>query len=137
MACAGRFLEKRMLQNRVWRVSTMQKGLSFATVLLCAVLLLTGCNGSSATYTAGTYTAAAEGYAGAVRVEVEFDENSILSVKVTGQNETAGIGDKAFEALPGKIVEAQTYEVDAVSTATVTSAAIKAAVKDCMEQAKR
>ncbi|SET93073.1 FMN-binding protein [Lacrimispora sphenoides] len=103
---------------------------------LCILALFAGCGGSSDTYKAGTYTAAAEGYAGDVEVEVEFDQDSLLSVKITDHNETVGIGDRAIEELPAKIVEELTWEVDAVASATVTSDAIKTAVKDCIEQAK-
>ena len=115
----------------------MKKLLLGAAAPLCALLLLSGCGGDDAApaYTAGTYTASAAGYSGDVTVQVEFDETSILSVTVTGQTETESIGGKAIEELPGKMVEAQTWEVDAVSTATVTSEAVKAAVKDCVEQA--
>ncbi len=114
----------------------MKKKTLVMAAALCILTLLAGCGGSSDTYKAGTYTAAAEGYDGDVEVEVEFDQDSILSVKVTDHNETVGIGDRAIEELPPKIVEELTWEVDAVTSATVTSDAIKAAVKDCMEQAK-
>ncbi|MSS08870.1 FMN-binding protein [Clostridium sp. WB02_MRS01] len=71
------------------------KRVTFAiATALCILALLAGC-GNADTYKAGTYTAAAVGYAGVVEVEV-----------------------------------------DAVASATVTSDAIKAAVKDCIEQAK-
>ncbi|WP_313583849.1 FMN-binding protein [Lacrimispora sp.] len=103
---------------------------------LCILALLAGCRGSADTYKAGTYTAAAEGYSGDVEVEVEFDQDSLLSVKVTDHNETVGIGDRAVEELPAKIVEELTWEVDAVASATMTSDAIKTAVKDCIEQAR-
>jgi len=114
----------------------MKKMALAITAALCILALLAGCSGSTDTYKAGTYTAAAEGYAGEVEVEVEFDQDSFLSVKVTDHNETVGIGDRAIEELPSKIVEELTWEVDAVASATVTSDAIKAAVKDCIEQAK-
>jgi fumarate reductase flavoprotein subunit len=111
--------------------------LIFITAILCVLALFPGCETSAGTYDAGTYTATAEGYSGDLTVEVEFDKDSILSVKVTDQNETAGFGDRAIEELTKKITEAQTYEVDAVTSATVTSDAIKAAVKDCVRQAER
>lgn len=104
-------------------------------IAAASLLLLTACGNSSGTYKAGTYTATAAGYGGDVTVEVKFDRDSILSVTVTEQNETAGIGDRAVEELPDQIVQAQTWKVDAVSTATVTSDAVKTAVRDCMEQA--
>jgi len=114
----------------------MKKMALAITAALCILALLAGCSGSTDPYKAGTYTAAAEGYAGEVEVEVEFDQDSFLSVKVTDHNETVGIGDRAIEELPDKIVEELTWEVDTVASATVTSDAIKAAVKDCIEQAK-
>lgn len=115
----------------------MKKMIALTAAVLCMVSLFAGCGSKPEIYNSGTYTAAAEGYAGDVAVEVEFDKTSILSVKVTDHNETVGFGDRAMEELPGKIVEAQTWEVDAISSATVTSDAIKAAVKDCMSQAKK
>ena len=51
------------------------------------------------------------------------------------EHETKDFGAPAIDTLPGRIVEAQTHEVDAVSSATFTSEAIKAAVKSCVEQA--
>lgn len=107
------------------------------TAVLCVASMLAGCGGKPELYNAGTYTATAVGYTGNVTVEVEFDKASILSVKVTDHNETVGYGDRAAEELPKKIVEAKNWEVDAISSATITSDAIKAAVKDCMVQAEK
>jgi fumarate reductase flavoprotein subunit len=98
-------------------------------------MVLFGCNKTPGAYKAGTYTASAAGYGGALRVEVEFDRNAILSVTVTEEHETKEFGPLAIGALPGRMVEAQTYDIEAVSSATLTSEAIKAAVKDCVEQA--
>ncbi|MDR2051854.1 MAG: FMN-binding protein [Treponema sp.] len=114
----------------------MKMTVALAAAVLCILTLSAGCRKSSGAYNAGVYTATAKGYAGDVTVEVTFDRDSILSVKVTDQNETAGFGDRAIGELPKKIVETQTYEVDGFTSATVTSNAIKAAVKDCVEQAK-
>lgn len=114
----------------------MKKIITMAMPVLCTVALMTGCGGSSL-YNAGTYTASAEGYNGTVTVEVEFNEKSIVAVNVTEQDETAKIGERAVEELPDKIVKAQSNEVDAITGATVTSNAIKSAVKDCMGQAKK
>ena len=41
----------------------------------------------------------------------------------------------AIDELPSRIVEAQTWDVDAVSSATFTSDAIREAVRDCLAQA--
>lgn len=39
--------------------------------------------------------------------------------------------------LPGDILEAQSVEVDSVTSATITSEAIKKAVVDCIQQAEK
>ena len=95
---------------------------------------------ASATYAApafetGTYRAKAPGMHGDVVVETTFSKNRIEAVKVVKQAETQGIGTKAVEVLPGRIVEAQSPNVDGVSGATLTSNAIRTAVADCVKQA--
>ena len=111
----------------------MKKGLQSVvfSVLVGALLLCAGCGKSGDIYTAGVYTASAEGYSGSVTVAVEFDGSSILSVHVLSHSETVNISDLAIDEL----VEAQTWDVDAVSSATFTSDAIREAVRDCLAQA--
>ena len=85
----------------------------------------------------GTYTAEGKGIGGKVPVTVTVKDGKVSEVKVGGNSETQGIGSKAIEQLPAKIVEANGLEgVDAVSGATVTSKAIFTAVEDCLSQAK-
>ena len=68
---------------------------------------------------------------------VTVKDGKIAEVTVGENSETQGIGSKAIEQLPAKIVEANGLEgVDAVSGATVTSKAIFTAVEDCLSQAK-
>ena len=88
-------------------------------------------------YTDGSYTAEGKGIGGKVPVTVEIRGGVIAEVTVGDNCETQGIGSKAIEQLPAKIVEANGTEgVDGVSGATVTSKAIFTAVDDCLEQAK-
>ncbi len=84
-------------------------------------------------YTPGKYTGSAEGKNGTVTVEVELTEDSIKSVTVTEHQETEGISDPAIEEIPKAIVAAQSFNVDAISGATITSDAIKEAVKAAIE----
>ena len=88
-----------------------------------------------ASYTPGTYEAAAAGRNGDVKVEVTFTEDAIESVNVTEHAETDGIGTTAVETLPGAIVDNQSLGVDVVAGATITSEAILAAAADCVTQA--
>lgn len=82
-----------------------------------------------------TVTGTAQGINGDVTVEVTLTKDTIYSVKVTEQQETEGIGDKAIAAVPGEIVAANSTQVDAVSGATVTSNAIIEAVKNAITAA--
>ena len=85
--------------------------------------------------TAGTYTEEAQGYGGTITVEVTVSENAITDVKITGDQESEGIGSNAVDQLGAKMVEAQTSEVDGVSGATVSSDAIKAAAAAALAKA--
>ena len=91
----------------------------------------------AAHYNDGSYTAEGKGIGGKVPVIVTVKGGVIAEVTVGNNCETQGIGSKAIEQLPAKIVEANGTEgVDGVSDATVTSKAIFTAVDDCLEQAK-
>jgi len=90
---------------------------------------------ASAAVTDGTYTASAEGKDGPVVVETTFENGAIASVVVTEQNETPEIAGLPLEQIPAAIVDANAYNVDSVTGATVTSDAIKAAVADAITQA--
>lgn len=87
-------------------------------------------------YTPGTYTATAKGYGGDVTVTMTFEADRIVEVTITGDGETAGIGSAAIEEMPAQILEAQSAEVDGVSTASYSTKAVKTAAADCIAQAK-
>lgn len=106
------------------------------SLLLCVTMLTGLCSFALAEgYTAGTYTASANGNNGPIAVEVDFSAEAITAVRVTEHAETVGISDAPIERIPAAIVEGQTLAVDAVSGATNTSKAILAAVEDCVKQA--
>ena len=80
-----------------------------------------------------TTIASAQGMNGPVEVEVIATPEKIYSVKVLNHSETEGIGTVAIAELPEKIFKNQSYEIDAVSGATLTSNAIHDAVKAALE----
>ncbi|MCI8473726.1 MAG: FAD-dependent oxidoreductase [Oscillospiraceae bacterium] len=88
---------------------------------------------------AGTYEASAKGQNGPVTVAVTVDATSIKAVEIKEHKETYGLGyglsTSPIETIPAAIVKEQSLAVDSVTSATVTSAAIKAAVTDCITQA--
>lgn len=105
----------------------MRKELSMLLALMMAAALMTGC-----TAAAEQHTGEAQGYGGPLRVTVTMNGSDITAVKVTSHQETEGVGTRAIDALPERIVQADSADVDIVSGATVTSEAIRAAVSQAI-----
>ncbi|MBQ6565351.1 MAG: FAD-dependent oxidoreductase [Clostridia bacterium] len=82
----------------------------------------------------GTYTATAAGFHGPVTLDVEVTENTISSVTVVSENETAMVGKQALPILVSSTVNHQVI-ADAVSGATFTSNGYAAALEDALTQA--
>ena len=112
----------------------MKKVLSL--VLALAMLLTMS---SLAVAEAGVFTGVGDskiGGAGSIEVAVTVDENGVVTnVEVTKNGDTPGISDPAVEKIPARIVEMQSANVDAVSSATFTSEAIMAATLDAVTKA--
>ena len=113
-----------------------------STAVLAGAMLLSlapcgASNSQTASSAAGkvTGTGSAKGIEGDVVVEVTADADTIYSIVVTEQNETQGIGSVACEQLPDAMVAANSYNVDGIAGATVTSDALKEAVKAALENA--
>lgn len=98
--------------------------------------------GGEATYEVGEnqYVGSAQGMMGNVVTRVTVQDGKVAAVEVLEQTETEGIGTLAINELPGKFVGCATAEeidaVDSVSGATITSNALKEAVKAALAQAK-
>ncbi|MBR4545265.1 MAG: flavocytochrome c [Oscillibacter sp.] len=82
-----------------------------------------------------TATGTAKGINGDVTVEVTATPEKLYQIKVIEQSETEGIGSLAVAQLPGDILAAQSLQVDGVTGATVTSEAIKNAIRNALEGA--
>ncbi|KZU21551.1 Fumarate reductase flavoprotein subunit [Lactiplantibacillus plantarum] len=78
-----------------------------------------------------------DGIGGQVVVRITYVDQQLTHVEVVEQHETGEVGGQAVAELPAKMVAANTYDVDAVSGASVSSRAIKAAVKDALSQAEQ
>ena len=121
--CAGLGMGVAAMANLAYAAETADKAAATETV--------------AAAYTDGEYTAEGKGIGGKVPVTVEVKDGKVATVTVGDNSETQGIGSKAIEQLPAKIVEAGGTEgVDAVSGATGTSKAIFSAVDEILDQAK-
>lgn len=89
-------------------------------------------------YAPGVYTVESEGFGPDPMVlDVTFSETEITDIVIVSHSETPDVAGPALDTLPGAILEAQTYNVDAVAGCTWTSNGIREAVKSAMEQAAK
>lgn len=83
----------------------------------------------------GTGTAIAKGNGGDVEVTVKVANGTIEIVEAIGPKETQGIGSRATDWLPERMVEANSIEVDGITGATISSNAVLIAAKEAYGQA--
>ncbi len=129
-------------ENKYRGVATLVIVLFIAFFVVLETKLLAGGGSSQEVpgangYVAGEYTGSGQGNNGEIKVKVTFSDTEILSVEVVEHGESEGICEPAIEQIPEAVVSAQSYKVDAVSGATMSSKGIMAAVKDAMEQASK
>ncbi len=126
------------------------------TAAQTAVNQLTGVVADESKMIPGTYTSEAKGFYSDIRAIVTVDEESILDVVIentavyenTSTNTakdgiatevfndgTLGFGSVANVEMPKRILEYQTVACDGISGATASTAAIRKAVTDCLNQA--
>ena len=109
---------------------TMKK---IIALLLSMVMLLSMASFAGAeAFADGVFNGTGAGLMGNIDVAVTVEGGKITKVEVLAHTETAGISDPAFAAIPDAIVAAQSWEVDAVATATFTSKGIMEAVKNAL-----
>jgi uncharacterized protein with FMN-binding domain/succinate dehydrogenase/fumarate reductase flavoprotein subunit len=118
-----------------------RKRQTILALLLCAIMVLSACQGTkdpqpaAKTPVVNTATASANGFGGTVTVTVTVTDGILTNVSVEGPYETQGVGDVAIEKISADMMEARTVEVDAWSGATVSSKAILAAAKAAYNEA--
>ena len=85
----------------------------------------------------GTYQAAAVGYNGRLKVNVTIEDGHISEIKLKSHVEDAPYVTRAVNGVFPAIISANdTASVDTVSSATTTSEALIAAVRDALEEAR-
>lgn len=84
---------------------------------------------------AGSYESTVSGHNAPMTIKVTVSEKEIVSVEVVEDSETAGIGKPALEQVAAEVVDNQSVAVDTITGATISSAAMVSAVKDCLTQA--
>ena len=87
-------------------------------------------------YADGIYTASAPGFGGDITVTVTLAGRRIADITVDSHPGEDPLFYTEAEAVVGRILTAQSADVDAVSGATFSSAGIREAVRIAMDQAK-
>ena len=103
----------------------MMKRISALLLVLCMMLSVV-----PAMAEAVTGEATAQGFGGEVKVTVTVDNGVITNVTAVGADETPAIGGVAMEKLAAAMMENNTINVDAMTTATVTSNAVLSAAAE-------
>jgi uncharacterized protein with FMN-binding domain len=93
---------------------------------------------ASDTYTPGSYAGSVVSYGGVLSVTTIFSANAVTEVKVTEHHDSSSRlqVQQAVGSIPQAIVVANSFDVEVVSGASVTSRRIMDAADDCAEQAR-
>ena len=86
-------------------------------------------------YADGTYLGSAEGYEGPLTVRVTIAGGKISKIELVSSMDDEPYFGRAWAAIPGRIIDAQSPSVDTVSGATYSSEGIRSAVNDALKQA--
>lgn len=86
-------------------------------------------------FTPGTYTGTGEGKFGPLTLQATFTDSAITDIAICEHEETERVSDRAFDEIPATIIDQQALGIDTITGCTLTSAAILAAVTDCVKQA--
>lgn len=107
---------------------------SLSLALAGALFALTA-GSASAALTDGVYSVEAKGNNGPIDFAVTLKDGRIAAIDVKSTNETPGLGIDAVAALSKDIIATQSLAVDGVSGATISSEALKTAVREALKQA--
>lgn len=112
---------------------------------LVAALAMTGCGSKEQAKTSpdtgatttgipnGTYIGEGEGKGGKIKVELTLENGEIVKIDVLENNETLGYAD-AMQTITDAMIATNSFDVDSVSSATLTSTGFKTAVEKAFEQ---
>ncbi len=108
------------------------------SLILSLLMILTFCTvpamAEGTGFTPGTYEGEAASVGGIMKVAVTVSEDKIETIEVLECHDTDGVYDTVVERLPQLIVENQSLNVDGVAGATLSSAALKYAVRSAVEK---
>ncbi|SHI18744.1 S-layer homology domain-containing protein [Sporobacter termitidis DSM 10068] len=114
-----------------------RRGTKLLSLLLVVLLMLSSMGGALAAepkWADGSYDGFAQGRNGPVEMRVTIAGGQITAIETVSQSETPDIWQNALGMI-GKILSAQSVDVDVVSGATLSSNAIKGAVGGALDKA--
>jgi len=92
---------------------------------------------SNSLWNDGTYEGTANGFRGAIVVQVEITNGVIVDIKILSENEDQEYLSRASAQILPTIISTQSVQVDAVSGATYSSVGLIGAVKDALAKAAK
>lgn len=109
------------------------------SLVLAFVMILSACgqvaDKPAETGEAKSVEVVTKGHNGDIKLNVSFEGDKISAIDVVEHAETKDLGDQALEKVKASIIENNSIAVDSVAGATVTSDAVKDAVKKAIEEA--
>ncbi|MEE8715501.1 MAG: flavocytochrome c [Coriobacteriales bacterium] len=92
-------------------------------------------SGAWAGYTPGDYSSQVMGHNAPFTVTCTFTKYALSAIDTSDNNETIGVGKVALKTISDEVIKTQSLNVDAVSGASITSAALLGGIEDCAKQA--
>lgn len=78
--------------------------------------------------------AEAQGHNGIISYEIDVDDNKVEDLKILKHSETSGIFNQVIDKLKKAIIDEQSFDVDAISGATVMTEAILKSAKEAINK---
>jgi fumarate reductase flavoprotein subunit len=121
-------------------MKNLRKVMAGTGILLLVIMVLgfTACSSPSSSGPRGedgNYTETIRGHLGDITVNITVEGHQLAGVEVLAPQETPGLGGAAAQRLGERILETKSVDLDVVSGASITSAAVLAAARSCFDQA--
>lgn len=84
----------------------------------------------------GSFEGQGNGFLGTISVKLIIEEDKIKHIDILEYSDTPGYSNVVFEYLPKKIIADNSYKIDTISGATITSKALLEAVNNALKKAK-
>jgi uncharacterized protein with FMN-binding domain len=88
-------------------------------------------------YADNVYEGSGQGYNGQIILEVTIAGGAIVNIEIVDSSETESIGGAAYAELTARALEAQDFNLDTVSGATITTQGFCEALENALSQASR